>query len=274
MAASTSINEPSNEQGLLAITNSLGSISLHRTPDYELVDTPAAISTLVDSLDVQPTTPPSLYIDLEGVKLSRHGSISILQVFVSPSRRTYLVDIHTLRDEAFSTRGANGRTLKEILESDAIPKVFFDVRNDSDALFAHFGVRLRGVEDVQLMENAARPTGRRRFVNGLERCINTDAGLSLTQRTEWKSAKERGLRLFHPDYDGSYEVFNTRPMSIDIIRYCVNDVVYLPQLRQVYWTRLDAGWRTRVVVETRRRVQQSQAPGYQPQGEHKKYGPW
>ena len=87
----------------------------------------------MDALDGQPTTPPSLYIDLEGINLSRNGSISILQVFVSSSRRTYLVDIHTLRNKAFSTPGTNGCTLKDILESDVIPKVFFDVRNDSDA---------------------------------------------------------------------------------------------------------------------------------------------
>ena len=69
-------------------------------------------------------------------------------------------------------------------------------------------------------------------------------------------------------------MFNICPMSIDIIRYCVNDVVYLPQLRQVYWTRLDTGWREKVVVETEKRVQESQTPSYQPQGERKKYGPW
>jgi len=42
------------------------------------------------------------------------------------------------------------KALKDILESATTPKVFFDIRNDSGALFAHFGIALQGVQDVQL----------------------------------------------------------------------------------------------------------------------------
>src|SRR6187549_763034 len=92
---------------------------------------------LLDGRDGLPAQPSSLCFDLEGKNLSRHGSISILQLHVLPSNRTYLVDVHTLRDRTFSTCGTNGHTLKEMLESDAIPKVFFDVQNGSDALYSH-----------------------------------------------------------------------------------------------------------------------------------------
>ncbi|KAL2060851.1 hypothetical protein VTL71DRAFT_8903 [Oculimacula yallundae] len=47
-------------------------------------------------------------------------------------------------------------TLKEILECPDITKIFFDVRNDADALFAHFGIHLRGTLDLQLLENYQR----------------------------------------------------------------------------------------------------------------------
>jgi exonuclease 3'-5' domain-containing protein 1 len=99
-----------------------------------LVDTCTAISDLIDMIVHLPTNPLSLFLDLEGVQLSRHGSISILQVHICTDDRTYLIDIHTLGDKAFSTSGAGGETLKGIQESEFIPKVFFDVRNDSDAL--------------------------------------------------------------------------------------------------------------------------------------------
>ena len=92
--------------------------------------------------------PPSLYIDLEGVHLSRQGAISILQILISPQRRTYLIDVHALGSKVFSTAGANGQTLKTIFESETIPKVFFDVRNDSDALYSHFGICLAGIQDI------------------------------------------------------------------------------------------------------------------------------
>jgi len=87
---------------------------------------------------------------------------------VQPRNYIYIVDVHKLQSAAFNTATADGTTLKSILESTGIIKVFFDLRNDSDALYHHFGVRLCGVEDIQLMENAARPAFRRRYVNGLD----------------------------------------------------------------------------------------------------------
>lgn len=114
---------------------------------------------------------PTLYIDLEGVDLCREGSLSILTLMIDtgiPTRRVYLFDVHLLGAQAFNTAGVKQKTLKDILQDDKIPKVFFDVRNDSDALFAHFGVALQGVEDVQLMESATRrTTGSRKFLSGL-----------------------------------------------------------------------------------------------------------
>ncbi|KAH8701215.1 ribonuclease H-like domain-containing protein, partial [Phaeosphaeriaceae sp. PMI808] len=129
---------------------------LEETQPSSLIDTRAAVASLVDSISDLPKHPPSIYVDLEGVNLSRHGTISILQLFVLPANQTYLVDIHTLREAAFLTRATNGKTLKAILESDDIPKAFFDVRNDSDALYSHFGISLAGICDIQLMELATR----------------------------------------------------------------------------------------------------------------------
>jgi exonuclease 3'-5' domain-containing protein 1 len=86
-----------------------------------------------------------MYIDLEGVNLCREGSVSILTLLIDtgiPIRRVYLIDVHTLGARAFNTAGAERTTLRAILENKTIPKVFFDIRNDSDALFARFGVAL------------------------------------------------------------------------------------------------------------------------------------
>lgn len=66
----------------------------------------------------------------------------------------YLVDVTTLGRSVFDTAGSDKRTLKHILESEDTIKVFFDIRNDSDALFSLCGVRIGGVEDTQLMELA------------------------------------------------------------------------------------------------------------------------
>ena len=44
----------------------------------------------------------------------------------------------------------------------------------------------------------------------------------------WKSAKKKGLKLFHPNKGRSCNVFNTRPINANIKRYYVNNMQFLP----------------------------------------------
>ena len=91
----------------------------------------------------------------------------------------------TLGKEAFTHLGTGGIALQDILESSAVTKVFFDIRNDSDALFSLFGVRVGGIEDLQLMELATR-TSNRKLVKGLAKSIQQDARLSAADVKAWK----------------------------------------------------------------------------------------
>ncbi|KAH2061286.1 hypothetical protein KXX03_004241, partial [Aspergillus fumigatus] len=209
------------------------------------------IVNLVDALADLPVMPPSLYVDLEGVNLCRHGSISIIQIYVLPNDHTYLVDVHSLGEAAFSTRSHDKRTLREIMESSAVPKVFFDVRNDSDALYSHFGVGLNGVHDLQLMELATRrpPRG---YVSGLRKCIQREVQMTAAELHTWKVTKEKGLNLFEPGRGGSYEVFNIRPLSDDILKYCIQDVRLLPKLWVAYYPKLMPIWAKRVELSRKR----------------------
>ncbi|KFY09194.1 hypothetical protein V492_05572, partial [Pseudogymnoascus sp. VKM F-4246] len=179
----------------------LEQITLREIGDGYIIDTPRAVADLVDTLIDLPTSPPSLYIDIEGVSLGRHGSVSILQLLVLPTNLTYLIDIHILGSTAFTTAGTRGQTLQSILEDPSTPKVFFDVRNDSDALYAHFSVALAGIHDIQLMELATRPRSKK-FLHGLARCIASDLSLSGPELRRWQEVKERGKRLFAPECGG------------------------------------------------------------------------
>lgn len=240
-----------------------------------LLSATASVSNLIDSIIDLPFNPPSLYFDLEGIKLSRVGSILIFQLLVVPQDHVYLIDIHVLKASAFSTAGKAGSSLQDILKSATTAKVVFGVRNDSDALYQHYGIALQGIQDIQLMENASRPLTRpKQYINDLARCIEYDALLSPQQKTSWKDAKERGARTFAPEKGGSYEVFNARPLRAEILEYCVQDVRFLPSLRQSYWARLDPDWKKKVEDATKARVELSQSGNYQPHGEHKKLGPW
>jgi len=82
--------------------------------------------------------PPSstIYLDLEGNCLSRHGTISLVTVLIHPQRVVRLIDVLVLGKRAFTTASNNGKTLKSILEDTDIPKCTWDVRNDADALWA------------------------------------------------------------------------------------------------------------------------------------------
>ena len=250
--------------------------------ETEVINTPEQISNLVDWLVFchAPPTPysPTMYIDLEGSDLCRDGCISILTLLIDtgvPTRRVYLIDVYVLGSHAFNTSGVKQKTLKDILQDEKISKVFFDVRNDSDALFAHFNVALQGVEDIQLMESATRrTTASRKFLSGLAKCVEKNVFMSLGDLASWKQAKEKGEGLFKAEYGGSYELFNQRPVPDGILSYCVGDVQYLPELRDRFWKRQAFRWRDLVKEQSMKRVSASQKPDYQPHGSDRAVSPW
>jgi exonuclease 3'-5' domain-containing protein 1 len=245
------------------------------TESYSLIDTPELLAAILPGMLNLPTSPPPLYVDLEGVNLSRYGTISILQIYVHPLQHTYLIDVHTLGDAAFTTtcNTEAGTSLKTILESPSIYKIFFDVRRDADSLYNLFGVDLKGVGDIQLLELATRQ-GRKKFVNGLARCISSDAGLSWVQLREFEATKQLGVQLFLPERGGSYQVFNERPMRPEILLYCVQDVVLLPVLWRRYGERLSKDWAIMVSNATAERLAMAKSVNFKPNGRDMALGPW
>jgi exonuclease 3'-5' domain-containing protein 1 len=237
-----------------------------------MVDTSVALKSLVDTLMSLEQSFGSVYMDLEGVKLSRLGSISLIQILVPSSAQAFILDVHTLGKTAFDTFGSEGKSLKDALESDNIKKYLFDVRNDSDALFALFGVRLAGAVDIQLLELASR-RGDKHVVCGLAKCIEQEQALPLRALEQWQSTKKEVVKMFDPKLGGSYEVFNARPLPQILIEYCVGDVDFLPLLSAIYQSRLDSLWLEEVRIETEKRLKESRSPSYQPHGKQKSLGP-
>ncbi|KAK2855726.1 hypothetical protein FQN49_004902 [Arthroderma sp. PD_2] len=241
-----------------------------------IIDSTESLLSLIDSLVELPITPPSLYIDLEGIQLGRHGSISIVSLYVLPTKKVYLIDIYRLGDIAFSTINAASTSLKTILESPTIPKVIFDVRSASDALFSHYGLSVDGIHDLQLMELAVR-SGSKKFVAGLAKCVRFHTVASVASKEEWQSKKAAGKRSFSPEKGGRYEVFNERPMNREIMEYCANDVIPLPELYEVYNSQLCLPrvqvWQSKVREATNQRIRDSKGPGYIGLSKANVYGP-
>jgi len=240
----------------------------------DLINTCAGVASLIDAFGDVKTAIPSLYFDLEGISLGRRGTVSIMQVLLYPTNQIYLIDVHTLGTDAFNTPGTAGMTLKEILESESIPKVFFDVRNDSDALFHHYEIKLAGIYDLQLMELATRRRQLpRKHLFGLSSCVERDALLTTADKGRWKDIKERGLNLFAPERGGSYEVFNRRPMSDAVMQYCIQDVKFMPKLWVRYNSQMTELWKMMVQEESRNRVGLSQTSTFNGKGQHMALAP-
>ncbi|KAL9937673.1 hypothetical protein V8E36_003218 [Tilletia maclaganii] len=241
-----------------------------------LLDTCGAVAAFVDEIAPEIQTPqfvnghvrPSLFVDLEGIDLGRQGSVSLMQILLekrSGLSVVKLLDVHVLQHAIFETPGpTSGQTLRSILESADVAKAFFDVRNDSDALFSHYGVKLQNVQDIQLMECLSRPSGRR-LLNGMRKCIED---LPVVQARELDAVKQAGQALFAPEKGGRYEVFNERPMQQALIAYCEQDVLVLSRLWTLYNGRLSKRSRARLDPECRKRITLSQSPGFCGKGRH------
>lgn len=246
---------------------------MSQSPEYTLIDTTDSLSSLVLTLYNLPTSPPSLYLDIEGENLGKNGTIDIIQIYALPLKHTYLIDVHVLKSAAFTTTSAalaSAPSLKAILESPRIPKCLFDVRADSNALFFLYGVSIQGVQDIQLMELARRPG---LYVNGLVRCIERDAGLNASGVEAFQRKKREGSNLFLPDKGGSWEALRERPMKAKILDYCVQDVKHLPVLWQRYKA-TDRYWQSRIESAVLERIKLSKDPGFDRTRLNMAMGPW
>ncbi|KAK3614368.1 hypothetical protein LTR22_027807 [Elasticomyces elasticus] len=174
----------------------------------KFLDNTAAFEKFMSDLGSCDGQPSRLYADLEGNDLSRDGTLSLVTILLELERDVYLVDVTTLGRDAFTTAGADGRTLKAVLESRDIVKVFFDIRNDPDALFGLYEIRVDGIEDLQLMELASRNFSKRN-VNGSAKCIERDSTIPFVERRRWQVVKDNGKNLFDPQRGGSYAVLWT-----------------------------------------------------------------
>ncbi|TID13635.1 3 -5 exonuclease [Venturia nashicola] len=209
----------------------------------------------------------TLYLDLEGKSLGRHGTICIISILVYPEQSVQLIDVTTLGKATFTTTSDNKNTLKSILEDSNIVKCLWDCRNDADALLALYQVSINGVVDIQLLENATR-SGPKTYLCGLAKAIDMDLKLKYTDRVLWTATKNA------VSAEMANDVFAKRPMDDKTFQYCVNDIIHLPALRALYSSRLTSDWAAKVKDAIKNRLAEIRSPHYQPESDKKKFGPW
>ncbi|XP_021749629.1 piRNA biogenesis protein EXD1-like isoform X3 [Chenopodium quinoa] len=151
--------------------------------------------------------------DCEGVNLSHHGALCIIQI--ATSNAIYIVDVTVGGKELINA-------CKPAIESAYVTKVIHDCKRDSEALYHQFGIKLYNVVDTQIayalvqeQEGLAQP---------LDDCISF-IGLLADHRfcgISYLEKKEiRTLLIQDPMY------WTYRPFTEQMINSAVDDVRFL-----------------------------------------------
>ncbi|KAF9479765.1 hypothetical protein BDN70DRAFT_932292 [Pholiota conissans] len=242
-----------------------------------LVDTTDLLETCVaDLASAQLRKDFTLSVDLEGVELCRSGRVCTLQITSNHSKVIWIVDVVVLGRIAFEHRTLAGHSLRSILQSGTTKKLFFDVRNDADALFHLFDIRLANVYDLQLLEVAVRRSHK------IYAPVVTGLGKTLEQYivpgppAEWAEVKEIVSALCYPSKGGSYEILEQRPLDPRLIVYAAQDVALLSQLHGALEARIGRkgnDWKGRVARASAARVSEAFGPYAGRTGKHRILAP-
>ncbi|TVY61119.1 hypothetical protein Focb16_v013030 [Fusarium oxysporum f. sp. cubense] len=251
------------------------------TSDVEAINTIQGVKSLADGIAVlnasQRNGFPLLYIDIEQKSLGGNGELNLLTILLcyGPDfrRRLYLVDINVLANQAFSTRGYYGASLRSIFNSPSYRKVFFDVRHASHILYGQYGINLQSVHDLQLMENACRSkVDKREHLQTFEPLIQKLLVHGKSRR-RWFVDKFNGEWLYRHGPGAPYRVFQKRPVIAYIRLYCCRNVRFMPELYSKI-CRTTPLIMDLVAQESQNLVDESQKEGYNPFASGRLRNPW
>ncbi|KAJ5288799.1 hypothetical protein N7478_001829 [Penicillium angulare] len=224
------------------------------------IDTESALRPLITEVI---RDRPLLYLHIVGPELGDRHLISIMTLYIPSKNVVYLLDIEEMRHVAFTTTNADGKSLKYILELPSLRKVIFDIRHGSDSLFYLYQIRVKGIRDVQLMETVLR-WGRQDTLGILSVAMQRNSTFPEALVKKWCDLNSKSSYVFNPLSGGRRGTFGERPIRQDIMRYVVAQVAVLPDLYNVYCSKLqqsdEADVRARVAEATRWRLIISQRP--------------
>eukprot|EP00127_Corallochytrium_limacisporum_P000764 Clim_evm50s25 gene=Clim_evmTU50s25 len=147
-------------------------------------------------------------VDFQGTHHGRKAKIHLAQL-CSRDSEVFLVDCTV-------GGGVLMKPLKSVLEDDTVLKVMHDCRADADALEHCYGIHLQNVFDTQVAyavykDGVQRPCG---WDTVLQR-VNDGAGNPFKSKVRGKDSNIN---------------FDTRPIDVNVIGYCVYDAFFIRQL--------------------------------------------
>lgn len=158
----------------------------------------------------------TIALDLEGKDLGREGHVCVITLATATT--VYAIDMVELpREVLLSERGT---AFARVMESPQIVKLMFDCRADCDALFFQYGIRLRGVCDLQVAAGLALSGCESKYLVGM---ADSFARLGLFRNDE-RETKANGRKFFDARSGGQGERWEIRPLDPLLLRYCAVDV--------------------------------------------------
>ncbi|PFX34136.1 Exonuclease 3'-5' domain-containing protein 1 [Stylophora pistillata] len=210
---------------------------------YKLVDGESVLQEAISEIKQKIAERNTLLaVDCEGDSLSRKGALTIITV--ATAEKVYIFDVQKLGQRVFTSG------LGEILEDKSREKLMFDCRQDSDALWHQFQVKLGGVLDIQLLEviyrreNPSESTtnthqnsnkNRRGFqsnrrsqrIHEIEKLFGFGHCIELyLQDEKLSNVKDKGKELLKEDK----RVWMKRPLTDALIQYCIVDTMAMFRL--------------------------------------------
>lgn len=224
----------------------------------QLIDTFGALLQLLQTMES--TSKKVIAMDFEGMKLCRHGALCLIQVCLQDDpHMVYVIDTFLLGRRCFSVATKNETSLKTILEDENYTKVWFDPRNDVDALYHQFGVFPKGIFDLQLAEVADRRARglNVQYVQGLGKVLWNCPKLTTEQKKFADRINLLGKNLFEPQNGGNYEIFQHRPLNPVILVYAAHDARHMLTLYDTLLANLPNQdvWIPRILVAGNARAQ-------------------
>ncbi|KAL6956072.1 hypothetical protein U1Q18_044814 [Sarracenia purpurea var. burkii] len=226
------------------------------------------------------TTSCSSRLSSKGVNCSREGVLSILVIWTAPQEEEdhgdcFIIDILRLGSSAFGDMGSTSSDLRSWLGDEQRQKMVFDTRNLADALLWHFGVPLRGIQDLQLWQLATMQPSKRAYNPGLMLSITRCPSFSQRSRLLFgQLANEfRSDYLGTPSAASKYSIM-TRPINDHMILFCIYDISFFPDLFAFQRSRSIALWQERIADATASRLSLIESPKYLPYAPERRLSPF
>ncbi|XP_052072589.1 piRNA biogenesis protein EXD1-like [Mytilus californianus] len=187
-------------------------VGINETSSYKYIDTKEKYISAINELNNMIKDGKTISLDCEGVDLSRFGCVTMVNI--GTRDMVYLIDVLRIGNSVFDDG------LRCILENNSIEKLMFDCREDADALFHLYKVKLDGVLDVQLLEARNRMKRKRHntLLASLETCLESFPSNSTLLRL-----KKQGRQIML----WTTKIWEKRPLSESMLKYAAVDVLGL-----------------------------------------------